>query len=226
VVRNVADMVDAPKDDPKEMSVYTPEQVRRLFEAAQGHRFEALFILEPITGCRLGELLGLRWEALDLARGELHVMSAMKDVAGRQWMGTPKTPRSRRIVPLPATAVEAPERHRIQPRVLQMAHGNEWNPQHLVFCTKNGTPFSQTNMRKYYLRFLNEAGLPLNRQHDQRHTFGSTHLSAGTPVHEVQALMGDTSPSTTLGFYAHVMPGSRDQNRNSIERAYGSNPGR
>jgi integrase len=78
----------------------------------------------------------------------------------------------------------------------------------------------------YYIRFLNEAGLPFIRQHDHRHTFGSTHLAEGTPVHEVQALMGHTSPATTLGFYAHVMPGARAQNRTTIERAFGTSAGK
>jgi integrase len=57
--------VRPPKAPHLEMQTYTPEQANRLLDAAQGDRLEAMYVLMLTSGCRLGELLGLRWSALD-----------------------------------------------------------------------------------------------------------------------------------------------------------------
>jgi len=194
---------------------------------AAGDPLEALYHILPLTGCQLGEILGLRWEALDLDRGELHVVSAMKDIGGRQWMGTPKTPKSRRIVPLTAMMVESLRRHHGNQTVVRLKHSAGWNPNHLVFCTSRGTAFTQSNFRReYHIPLLQNAGLPYIRPRDNRHTNASIYLDDGTPVHEIQSLLGHTSPSTTLSIYALIMPGSRDNNRNALERALAANSGK
>src|SRR5258707_15513684 len=105
VARNVADLVDKPKAQHIEMQVYTPEQAQQLLDAARGDRLEAMYVLMLTTGCRLGELLGLRWEALDLERKELHVSSVLKEVKNKRSLGRPKTPHSRRAIPLTQLAV-------------------------------------------------------------------------------------------------------------------------
>lgn len=96
------------------MQVYTPEQANRLLEAAQGDRLESLYILMLTTTCRLGELLGLRWSAVDLERGEMQIVTALKEVASKRSLGRPKTPRSRRAIPLTPLAVASLKRHRIK----------------------------------------------------------------------------------------------------------------
>jgi integrase len=228
VSRNVADFVDKPKTEPRqEMKTYTPTQLNQLWEAASEDKLEALYILLPTTGCRLGELLGLRWECVDLARGEIRVTAAMKDMAGKQWLDTPKTARSRRTIPLTAMAVEALQRHQLQQKVIGMAHGPQWNPLGLVFCTGAGNALSQTNFRKrYYIPMLEKAGLPYIRPHDQRHTNASVQLDQGTPLHVVSAMLGHASPVTTLNAYSHLMPGQREEARDTLDLLFGTNPGK
>lgn len=227
VPRNVADLVDRPSTEPRqEMETYTPAQVLQLWDAAKGDKLEALYVLLPTTGCRLGELLGLRWECIDLERGEIKIVAAMKDMGGKQRLDKPKTPRSRRTIPLTALAVEALERHHIQQKVIKIAHGPDWNPSGLVFCTSRGTAFSQTNFRKqYYIPMLAKAGLPYLKAHNAgRHTNASVQLHQGTPVHVVSAMLGHTTPVTTLGIYAHLMPGQREEARDNLDRAFATTP--
>jgi integrase len=70
VARNVADMIDPPRQVSRQMQVYTPEQARALLEAVPGTRYEGLYTLALSTGMREGELLGLRWRNVDLAAGQ------------------------------------------------------------------------------------------------------------------------------------------------------------
>jgi integrase len=71
--RNVCQAVKAPRRAKKEIRPLNSEEVRTLLQAANGDRFEALYVLAVTAGLRRGELLGLRWEDLDLERGTLQV---------------------------------------------------------------------------------------------------------------------------------------------------------
>ena len=171
VARNVADLVRPPKAPHLDMKTYTPEQANQLLEAASGDRLEALYVLMLTSACRLGELLGLRWTAVDLDRGEMQITAAMKDVQGHRWWGRPKTPHSRRTIPLTPLAVASLKRHKLRQAEERLARGADWNPDQLVFTTSTGTAYSQTNFRKQqYIPMIEKAKLPYIRPHDLRHT--------------------------------------------------------
>jgi integrase len=113
VARNVAALIDLPKREKRhESRVLTVEEVWALHRAVSGHRLEALYVLELSTGMRLGELLGLRWRDVDLARGAVSVSQNYKrDYSGR-FMGKPKSDRGIRHIPLAEPAVRALRAHR------------------------------------------------------------------------------------------------------------------
>jgi integrase len=171
VVRNIADLVRPPKAPHLDMQTYTPEQANQLLEAAQGDRNEAMYILMLTSACRLGEILGLRWSSLDLERGEMQITVALKDISTRRMLGRPKTPHSRRTIPLTPRAIEALRQHHINQLKERMAHGSDWNTQQLVFCTTNGQPYARSNWRfQQYVPMIEKARLPYIRPHDLRHT--------------------------------------------------------
>jgi integrase len=69
VPRNAAAGVDPPRVRTPEMRPLSPMQARTLLNAASGDRLEALYVLAITTGMRQGELLGLKWEDVDLKSG-------------------------------------------------------------------------------------------------------------------------------------------------------------
>ena len=85
----------------------TAEQARMLFDAARGERLEALYILAVTTGLRQGELLGLKWDDVDLDTGTLRVRRTLTTAKGGPVLSAPKTKGSRRSVKLSQTALEA-----------------------------------------------------------------------------------------------------------------------
>jgi integrase len=64
--RNVADLVTPPRAKRRDMTTLSPEEARRFLEAAQGDRFQALYVLALSSGMRQGELLALHWANVDL----------------------------------------------------------------------------------------------------------------------------------------------------------------
>jgi integrase len=73
IPRNPTDSVKPPQVRKEEIRPLTPEQVKTLFDAAKGDRLEALYVLAVTTGLRQGEMLGLKWDDVDLEAGTLQV---------------------------------------------------------------------------------------------------------------------------------------------------------
>jgi len=222
VARNVADLVRPPKAPHLEMKTYTPEQASQLLEAASGDRLEALYVLMLTSACRLGELLGLRWTAVDLERGEMQITSAMKDVQGHRWSGQPKTPHSRRTIPLTPVAIASLKRHYLRQAEEKLSKGPDWNPTLLVFTTSTGTAYSQTNFRKQqYIPIIEKAKLPYIRPHDLRHTAATLLLLEGVQPLVVSEMLGHASVAFTLQTYGHVQAEMRKPARDAMERLFG-----
>lgn len=222
VARNVSDLVRPPKAPHLEMKTYTPEQANQLLEAAKGDRLEALYVLMLTTACRLGELLGLRWSALDLERGELHVTSALKEVSSHRSLGSPKTPHSKRTIPLTPLAVASLKRHHAAQLQERLQGGADWNVEQLVFCTTTGQPYARNNWRlQQYVPMLNKAGLPYIRPHDLRHTAATLLLLEGVQPLVVSEMLGHASVAFTLATYGHVQAEMRKPARDAMERMFG-----
>jgi integrase len=183
---------------------------------------EALYVLMLTTACRLGELLGLRWPALDLERGEMQIASALKDVASHRSLGTPKTPRSRRMIPLTPRAIECLRRHRTAQLEERLRCSADWNPQQLVFCTTTGTAYARTNWHvQQYRPLLRRAGLPYIRPHDLRHTAATLLLLEGVQAIVVSEMLGHASVAFTLSTYGHIQAEMRKPARDAMERLFG-----
>jgi integrase len=223
VIRNVAGLVRPPKAPHLDMKMYTPEQANQLLDAARGDRLEALYVLMLTSACRLGELLGLRWTAIDFERGEMKITSALKEVSNHRSLGTPKTPRSKRTIPLTPLAVASLKRHRVQQMEEKLASPlADWNLQDLVFVTTNGTAYARTNWRfQQYVRLIERAGLPYIRPHDLRHTAATLLLLEGVQPLVVSEMLGHSSVAFTLQTYGHVQAEMRKPARDAMERLFG-----
>jgi integrase len=95
VARNVATLADAPSIERPPVRVLSAEEARRLLDAARGERFEAVYSVGLALGLRRGELLGLRWENVDLEGARLGVFRSLQRIGGRLQLTETKTPKSR-----------------------------------------------------------------------------------------------------------------------------------
>jgi integrase len=208
IPRNVAEVVKAPRPSPEEIQPLNREQAKTLLEVARKEdRFEALYMLAVTTGLRQGELLGLKWEDVDLEDGGIRVRRTLTRHKGRLVLGEPKTKRSRRTVQLTEAAVEALEGH----LACQMMHRDRiedlYEYQGLVFATQKGTLVNPTNLRKRSFEpLLEKAGLPAIRFHDLRHTCATLLLSSNVNPKIVSEMLGHATIAITLDTYSHVLP--------------------
>lgn len=163
IPRNVAEVVNAPRVVNKQMQPLTSEQARAFVEAAKGDRYEVLYVLAVTTGLRRGELLGLKWEDLDLDAGVLRVKRALAPDA--RTFAQPKTAKARRSVRLTSGAVRALERHRERQSQARQRLGALWQEHGLVFPSMVGTPLNPENLVKRSFKPLLERMGQIGRAH-------------------------------------------------------------
>jgi integrase len=220
IPRNVTEAVNAPRPAPKEMRPLTPDEARKLLETARGDSMEALYVLAVHTGIRQGELLGLKWEDVDLEGGVVRIRHTLTRNRGRLLLGEPKTKKSRRTVRLTETAAQTLREH-LERQLEEIERlGDLYQDQGLVFTTQVGTPINPTNLRKRsFASLLERAGLPTIRFHDLRHTCATLLLLSNVHPKYVQELLGHATITITLDTYSHVLPGMGDQTAAAMERA-------
>lgn len=211
--RNVASLARPPRRSARELvagrDFYAPADLRRLLDAsAEDDDVGPLVALAALTGARMGELLGARWEAVDLVGATLTIRTALvRGYDGAFTLSEPKTPRGRRTIPLAPLAVATLERRRaIQDRDRRAA-GDAWQDRWgLVFTDEVGRPIPEWRVNHAFHRLAERAGLPRIPFHGLRHSWASAALVAGVPMRVVAEVLGHASPAFTASVYAGVAP--------------------
>ena len=207
VPRNVADLVDPPRNAHFEMTTLSPEQARLFLETVAGNRLETLYVLALTTGMRQGELLGLRWRDVDFEEGTLQVRGSLQRIGGKLTVTATKTQHSQRRVSLTPSAVSALRRHRIVQKEERLRLGAAWQGEELVFTNEIGRPIGSASLlRLSFLPVLKRAGLPQMRFHDLRHSAATLLLGRGVHPKIVSEMLGHSKIGTTLDLYSHVTP--------------------
>lgn len=176
------------KTDPDFLSF---EEAERLLAASNGE-WRTMITLGLRAGLRQGELLGLRWEDVDLVTGQLHIRQSI--VRGR--VGTPKSGKGREV-PLSDQALAALKSHR-------HLRGS------LVFCGLEGRALRKGECKRPLWRACKRAGLRRVGWHVLRHSFASHLVMRGVPLKVVQEFLGHSTIMMTMR-YAHLSPDAKSR---------------
>ena len=197
---NPADGCALPKLEHREMKTLPMEQLQSFLREARDSGVFELYYLELATGLRRGELLGLKWEDIDLERGDLRVRRQIARINGEVVEAPLKTKNAYRTLPLAEDTVS------ILLEQKEKVGSNPW-----VFPSPTGGPISPDSVLHMLHRVLKRAGLPRVRFHDLRHTFATLALQNGVDVKTVSGMLGHFSAGFTLDTYAHVTTASQRQ---------------
>lgn len=220
VPTNVANRAHVPKHDPeapitpRRLSYWDEDETRRFLAATAQDLLHGIWRVALGTGMRRGELLGLRWEDVDLANRQLRVATSLTEVDGILQLGHPKTGRSRTLYLDPSTAA-ALER---EPR------GRDTSGHDLVFTRPDGSPWPPRQVsdrwRGQWPR-LARADVPKIRLHATRHVHATLLLARGVPIKVVSERLGHSTIAMTMDIYAHVLPAMDRKAAEAIGEALG-----
>lgn len=212
---NPCDRVMKPKAQRKEKPFLTPVQIRDVFDALApngGRDYRPFFVAFVITGLRLSEILGLKWQDYDSANRLLYVRRA---VVRRQEKSTPKTRgavKAVRVSPTLASALDYERRNSLNTQTSDY-----------IFSTINGKPLSGDDIRRRILYpALQQIGIPMVETkvgkkkvlrpaqksaygfHLLRHSMGSNLTMRTGNLKIAQLQLGHASITTTSDIYAHL----------------------
>ncbi len=192
----------------EEKSPIETETVKELIEKLH-EPSRSIAALLARTGLRIGELLALRWQDIDLEKGLLSVNQTVYE----GHFDEPKSKRSKRRIPLGPRCVET----------LAALKRTEATPSTLVFSARNGSPLSRRNLLNRQLKPAAKA-LKLTgvNWHWFRHAHATLLDSTGAPIGTTQALLGHSSSEITRGTYVHSIPADARQAVEDVERLLGT----
>jgi integrase len=223
IPRNVTEAVKPPQPTREEIHPLTPEQAKVLLQTAHtaGDRLEALYVLAIPTGLRQGELLGLKWDDVDLEDGSLQVRRTLAITKSGPVFSFPKTTGSRRSVKLTGKAIEVLKSH-LERQLAEIDRvGSLWSPgdaDGLIFASETGEPLDRRAVTKQKFKpLLKQAKLPEIRFHDLRHTCATLLLTRNVNPKIVSEMLGHSTIAITLDTYSHVLPNMRDQAAAAME---------
>lgn len=196
--------VKRPAVAPKEARYLSTEDVRRLLDQLDGLRYRLAVLLMAATGMRRGEVAGLRWSDVDLAKGELTVSGIVVRVAGALSWTAPKTDRSRRRIPLPDGVVTELKAHRKEQVAERLQAGDQWTDTGAVFATEVGGWLDPRNLLRTVEIAAGKAGIENVGAHTLRHSAAVGWLESGVHIKAAADLLGHASISITGDLYGHT----------------------
>jgi len=205
--RNPASFAHPPKKPTSEMKILDESQASQFLISIIGHRWEALFRLDLVTGMRQMEILGLWWTDIDWLRKTVLVARQLvrPDGIGVKFI-EPKTKSGKRVIDIDNVTIQILRNHYERQQTERLAAGDKWVEHGLVFTSSIGTPIDSSHLRREFYKLLEYAGLPRIHFHGLRHTAASLMLNHGVPAIIVSKRLGHARVSITEDIYAHALP--------------------
>lgn len=211
LVQNVADKVDRPKKNSFQPVFLSAEEMQKMFEALRGTKLELPVLVAAFYGFRRGEVLGLKWDAIDFERGTISVIRTVTTITldGKQTeieQQSAKTKSSLRTLPLIGSFreyfLQVKEAQELNKQICGNCYNHEYDG--FVFVDELGERMRANYLTSAFPKFLEGHGLRRMRFHDLRHSCASLLLANGVPLKHIQEWLGHSDFTTTANIYAHL----------------------
>lgn len=208
LAQNVCKNVVLPKITRKKHDALDKSQAVRLVEAARGRRLWFLLLMALTTGARVGELLALHWEDIDIENRRIIIHRTVSRVVGIGQLERlqPKSVSGRRRVILAQAAIDGIVDQKAFIATLKQRAGDKWKELDLVFPNRYGSYLKLDQVEQELRAILTDAGLPERTFHKLRHSAATILFAAGVNPKVVQEMLGHSDISMTLGLYGDVLP--------------------
>ena len=211
VAQNVAVKVDRPKKNDFQPVFLDASELQHLFEVIKGTKLELPVLVAAFYGLRRGEVLGLKWDAIDFERGTLTIKRTVTSVTvdGKQTeieQQSAKTKSSLRTLPLIGSFreyfLQVKEAQELNKQVCGNCYNHEYDG--FVFVDELGERMRPDYLTSQFPAFIQRHGMKKMRFHDLRHSCASLLLANGVPLKQIQDWLGHSDFSTTANIYAHL----------------------
>lgn len=186
---------------------------KKFLEAVVGYSYENQYRFVLQTGLRTGELIGLKWEDIDLENRTMKIQRTMeyRYKVGEWRVGPPKSKSGYRTIPLTNEAIRILENQKAKNRSLKVIP-IEWKD--TVFLCRKGTPVKNSTYDTGLFKYCDRAGIPRFSMHVLRHTFATRCIEGGMKPKTLQKILGHSSIGITMNLYVHI---TEDEKQREID---------
>lgn len=196
-----------PRIEKPQINPLDSTEISAFLDAIKGHRYENLYKVAIFTGMRLGELLGLLWDHVDLKAGKITVEQQLlrpRQKGETFQLGPLKNDKPRTIIPAPYV-IDTLKAQKVAQLQQRLRAGSLWSESPaFVFTDELGDHASYTKPNIHLKTILNQLGIQQRRFHDLRHTYAVASLRAGDDIKTVQENLGHHTAAFTLDTYGYV----------------------
>ncbi|HJJ05916.1 MAG TPA: site-specific integrase [Clostridiaceae bacterium] len=209
IVSNPAERVQPPKAKKPKRKYYDDDQCKILLENLEQLdeeqiKYKTAIILTVFTGVRLGELMGLEWNDIDFRNGIVSINRSSQYLADTGvFTKMPKTESSIREVAIPDFVISLLEEYKLWYEEQKSLYGELWINSNRLFVQADGKPMHPSTISKWFVKFIEQIGLPVINFHGLRHTNATLLIAQNIDVAVVAARLGHAQITTTFNFYVH-----------------------
>lgn len=188
----------------KKAIVYTESEIQNIIECLNQEplKWKALIIFAIDSGCRRGEIIGLKWEEIDFKKGKVNICRNAQYTSGKgTYISTPKNGKSR-VIYLNPPALKVLEEWKRKQAFLHFAQGLPNNG--FCFTQDNGEMMNPQAPTSYLTRFGKKYNLPGIHPHALRHTMATISIVNGADIVSISEKLGHSNTSITLDVYSHA----------------------
>ena len=215
IPENPAARADLPSLAGRRANYLDDADARKLLQLLQNEpiKWRAVISFDLMSGLRRGELLGLRWDDVDLDRQQLYVRQTWNYTPAKGcFVDTPKNRSSERPLRISRTAILILLEYKAWQDQRRLLMGDAWMDQdNRIFTRDDGQPMFPDTITQWFHKFVQRNDLPDVHIHSLRHTYASLMIAEGTPLVVVSHNLGHAQVSTTSNIYSHVIASAEAQ---------------
>ena len=199
--------IEFPKEETKEVEVFTLEEVGDILKALESEPWHIRAMIEValFTGCRRGEIVGLKWADIDFENQRISVKRSIYKLSdGKAREKEPKSKTSIRTISIPERLCKTLTEYRLQQNRHIAYLGDSWENLDYVFTEEDGHVMNLQTPTKQFDHFLKRHGIRHLKFHGLRHTSATMLLANGCDIKTVSSRLGHADITTT-NIYVHAL---------------------
>jgi len=195
-----------PKREHFEQPHWETSMAGEFLRRVKDDRLAAVWQLLVTTGCRRGELLGLRWCDVDLDAATITIRRTRVLAGRRVIVETPKSVKSRRTIAIDQRTVRSLRRWQTKQAEERLRIGSQWRDTegHLVTEPDGTLPNPNTFLRRFKA-LAKQVGLPAIAVHGVRHTYITSAFDANLDESVISDRAGHSDSRITRNVYRHTL---------------------
>ncbi len=218
---NAADKATPPPKEKSEVGTFQTSELVAIRDAAAKEpiKWQMIIHLLMITGCRRGEIVGLKWDRVNWKENSIRIDTTLLYTPERGvYESTTKTG-AERTIKLPKETIDLFRQYRVWQLETRIANGDRWKDTPYVFTGECGGCMAPDTLSGYLTRFEKKYSLPHIHAHKFRHSMASVLYFSGADPVSISKRLGHAQVSTTQNIYSHLIEQADTQSAERIADA-------